>query len=86
MRLPLALVLVAVLSACSREQEPVANQFESRVAEIENKARELEAEVANQVSAAEAEMQNDIDALNANANLTISLGNDAAAEDGNQAR
>lgn len=86
MRLPLAFVLFAILAACSREEEPVANQFESRVAEIENKARELEAEVANQVSAAEAEMQNDIDALNANANLTISMSNDAAAANGNRAR
>ena len=54
---------VLLLAGCSREEEPVANQFERQKAEIENKAQALEAQVENEVSAAEARLQNEVDVL-----------------------
>ena len=60
--LPLAGLLIA-LSACSREEEPVANQFERQKAEIEAKAQALESQVENEVKAVEAQLQNEVDVL-----------------------
>ena len=59
--LPAAALLA--FTACSSEEEPVANQFERQAAEIRNKAQALEAEVENEVSAAEARLDNQIDTL-----------------------
>jgi DNA repair ATPase RecN len=76
----LALLSLFVLSACARQEEPVANRFDRTTAEIENKARELEAETENQVRAVEADIQNQIDALAANqANLAMPVETEAAA-------
>ncbi len=66
----------ALVSACSREEEPVANRFERQKAEIENKARAFEAQVENEVSAAEARLQNEVDVL---------MQNQAPLADGNAA-
>jgi hypothetical protein len=52
-----------LLSACSREEEPVANRFERQAAEIQDKARAFEAQVENEVSAAEARLENEVDTL-----------------------
>jgi uncharacterized lipoprotein YmbA len=68
MRTPILILAAVLLSACSSEEEPVANRFDRTNAEIENKARAIEAEVASQVNAAEAQMQNEIDALAEQAN------------------
>ena len=54
------------LTACSREEEPVANRYERQKAEIENKAQALESQVDNDVGAAEARLQNEADALTRN--------------------
>ena len=67
---PLILALaLASLAGCTTEEEPVANRFDRRAAELANKARELEAEVESQVSAVEAKMQNEIDAMSNQTNL-----------------
>ena len=58
-----ALSLLLASSACTQEEEPVANRFERQKAEIENKANALESQVENDVSAAEARLQNEIDVL-----------------------
>ena len=64
--LSFAVAIPLVLSACNREEEPVANRFERQKAEIENKAQALESQVENDVSAAEARLQNEADALTRN--------------------
>ena len=69
MRIPIlfaAAALSVVLSACNREEEPVANRYERQKAEIENKAQALQSQVDNDVSAAEARLQNEADALTRN--------------------
>ena len=58
---PIFALVVALLPACTREEEPVANRFERQKAEIENKARAFEAQVENEVSAAEARLENEAD-------------------------
>ena len=58
--------VVATLSACAQEEEPVANRYERQKAEIENKASALEAQVENDVSATEARLQNEVDVLQQN--------------------
>jgi hypothetical protein len=64
MRLTLPLLAFAfLLTACGREEEPVANRFERQKAEIENKARAYEAQVENEVSAIEARLENEARAL-----------------------
>ena len=64
MRSSLLLAVPALLVAgCSREEEPVANQFERQKAEIEAKAQALESQVENEVSAVEAQLQNEVDVL-----------------------
>ena len=83
MRLPLILFVGAlVLSACTREEEPVANRFARQQAEIENKARALEMQVENEVSAAEARLDNEasafLNAARAEANALVADGNEAA--------
>ena len=60
---PILALTFALLAACTREEEPVANKFERQSAEIENKARALEAQVENDVGAVEARLQNEVDAL-----------------------
>ena len=57
------LAALALLGACSREEEPVANKFERARAEIENKARAYEAQADNEVRAAEAQLQNEADLI-----------------------
>jgi len=56
-------VSALLLAGCSREEEPVANQFERQKAEIEAKAQALESQVENEVSAVEAQLQNEVDGL-----------------------
>ena len=58
-----SLVSLALLPACGREEEPVADRFERAKAEIENKARAYEAQVENEVSAAEARLDNEADSF-----------------------
>jgi hypothetical protein len=61
--LGLALMVITLLPACSREEEPVANRFERQKAAIENKAGTLEAQVENEVGAVENQLQKEADAL-----------------------
>jgi hypothetical protein len=82
--LPVLALTFALLAACTREEEPVANKFERQAAEIENKARALETQVENDVSAVEARLQNEVDALARNDAAAPAEANGSA--DGNRTR
>lgn len=84
--LGLVVAVTALLPACSREEEPVANRFERQKAAIENKADALEAQVENEVSAVENQLQKEADALLLNqASSNEAAGNEAEAA-GNSSR
>ena len=79
--LVLAAALVLTLpTACSSEEEPVANRYARQKAEIENKARALEAQVDNEVAATEARLQTEADTVLRNQPATAET-NGAAADD-----
>jgi hypothetical protein len=59
MKLPLAILAVTALAACSRQAEQnVAEQFDRTQNAIENTAATLEAETANATRAASAALEN----------------------------
>jgi len=63
MRAHLLVASIFILTACSREEEPVANRFERTEAAIENKAQALEAQVENEVGAVETRLEDEADAF-----------------------
>ncbi|HEV2867414.1 MAG TPA: hypothetical protein VGX37_12965 [Allosphingosinicella sp.] len=82
MRAATILCALALLAACSREEEPVANRYARTKAEMESKARAYEAQADNEVSAAEARLDNETAAFlerqQANAEAASNMVNAAA--------
>ena len=65
--LPLTLALIALLTACSaQEEESVEERFKRTEAAIVNTAETLEAETENAVSATENRLENQADAFENN--------------------